>query len=761
MTQQDSSASRGTHGVTSDRRNRFGLQRVGLALAAAGLASVGAYAAHGLAMARQKPVVVLRFLAGYFDKRARFVPVAGRGATNVDRNAILMFICSGAIDMGPKIKATLPLTLAEQAELDALALKIRQGDDTQADRRRFRELGGDINDTFEPGVLVRRRSLDPAARVVATGSVSSESVRIRAQTSGGAAEATGAFFRVPRRRRRGFTRSRFMFNPRYTVATFNRPGEIDYNPEGFDALTEYSVEIDGGSEVENPLLTLTNLDDVPLAENFSTTFVTSDRYVQDFSRPEVRSRTPDGTNVPSDADIEITFSEPMDIASFIPPRFQDDDAATIRVRYAQDPINGSLAGRNVLVLVRVKPQTAGNVVQIRPLQTFGRGPHRIEVTISAAVTDLSGNNIIRQDQFTFDTVFDPEADLIDELVEGFEDNDQEDVNFTIADVSGDNLVADWNSNAFPGLLTTSVQEQSFRAEGLTPTGNVNVWFNNPVRWQMLYSAADMGGRARTLTGLSWVQTGTSAGNPPITTPVQSNLTYPNTQMRIGHAATLIAGGGFNGDQTNSPGPIATNFRDTPVTVVRPVNYTIPVIPLPVNGPFVVPGPTWERTFNTNGLDSVILEIDHAGNGTAGTSETWQIDNQFSINTMTFTLYQNTPVVTQSRPWYHTIDWRYLTPGAEARSNWYNTFQPAVRYVPQQIVPFTQPVGTVVAMRWQGAKADVNNDAVLDPVTITPWTTDIRTLASFPFVRFQVELKSNLATREAPRIEDLTIPFTYR
>ena len=59
-------------------------RNVALSLVAGGLAAGGYAAAQGLAQATQAPVVVSRFLLGYYDGQGRFVPTAGRGATNVD-----------------------------------------------------------------------------------------------------------------------------------------------------------------------------------------------------------------------------------------------------------------------------------------------------------------------------------------------------------------------------------------------------------------------------------------------------------------------------------------------------------------------------------------------------------------------------------------------------------------------------------------------------------------------------------------------------
>ena len=112
-----------------------------LGLLAGTLAVTGGIAAKELAEARQRPIVVVRFLAGYYDRKERFVATAGRRATNIDRDAILMFVMSGAVDTGPKIRATLPLTLAEQAELEDLAQQIADGTATPEEQRRFQEQG--------------------------------------------------------------------------------------------------------------------------------------------------------------------------------------------------------------------------------------------------------------------------------------------------------------------------------------------------------------------------------------------------------------------------------------------------------------------------------------------------------------------------------------------------------------------------------------------------------------------------------------------
>ena len=254
------------------RRNLIvGLGACALSL---GAAAVAQYAAH----AAQNPIVVERFLLGYMDKGGRFIPTAGRGATNVDRNALVLFVMSGAVDTGRNIHATLPLTLDEQAELAA-----KQQADPNYDPRR---------DGYEPGVIPRKRSTKPDSTYVATGSVNNVSVVIASSTTSGLNDAPGQYFKVVRPGTQRPVANRFIFNPRYTVATFGKPGEIEANAQGFDATTTYFVACDGGKTPNNPTETVRNLDGYRLAAPFFSSFTTTSRYIQDYDRPEFKSTFP-------------------------------------------------------------------------------------------------------------------------------------------------------------------------------------------------------------------------------------------------------------------------------------------------------------------------------------------------------------------------------------------------------------------------------------------------------------------------------------
>jgi hypothetical protein len=707
-----------------------------LGLVAGGLAIGGFAAAHGLAEARQGPVVVVRFLLGYYDAAGRFVPTAGRNATNVDRNAIVMFQFSGPIDTGPDTRASLALTIAEQAELAVL-----QARDPEFDP----EANG-----YEPGVIPRRQSDDRAAFYVATGSVSTTSVVIASPQTGGALSAAPGQFFKPLRGKSGdrIIPNRLLFNPRYAVATFNHPQQIDHNPQGLDAATLYEVYIDGGSNPVHPFELLRNLDGSGLAVPFSTTFTTTNRYVQDFSRPHVKTTSPtDGTaNVASDADIDLSFDEPMDIASFVAPRFQGDDQWTVVARYTDNPINTTFKGRNLLLQVRIKPQTGGNVVQLRPLQGFGKGPSEIEVIVRNGVTDLSGNNIIRQLQFTFKSAFNANADQAAFIEETFATSGKRDTTFGVGSnlPSGDNVLASWNGSQ-PGFLAGVVTDTPFvvasKAQAIG-TG-VNLFGVAALAVQNLYTSVDMGNRPRTITSFAWRAT------------VFNGVTYPNTTIQMGHANDLVQAAGFPGSATTSTGPSITFYRDVPVVVVPTVTYAT-VGQLSAN---YVAGPKFAKNFNFDGTNYVILDITHGGNGTV--NDRWQVDAAYALQTCIFANFSTTPSTNGTNRWYFDTKFTYLTPGAEAQSLFYDLARDDARVLSQQIVPTNQPTGTSVTFVWQGAKSDTTTPTIPDMTTLTPWLSDVRELSTYRYIRFRATLANNLTQKIAPSLDTITLPFTYK
>ena len=713
-----------------------------LGLVAGGLAVGGFAAAHGLAEARQNKVVVVRFLLGYYDGAGRFVPTAGRGATNVDRNAIIMFLFSGAIDTGPNARASLPLTIAEQAELDAA-----QAADPDFDP---------AANGYEPGVIPRKKSTDRAAFFVATGSVNSTSVSIASPQAGGTAvQAPGQFFKVLKGKSGAApVENRLMFNPRYAASTFNTPNQIDYNPTGLSASTQHEVFIDGGNNPQQPFELLRNLDGDSLGVAFTTTFTTTNRYVQDFTRPQIRSTSPtDGTsNVTSDADVEITFNEPMDVTSFVTPRFQGDDAWTVNTRYTNNPINGTFQGRNLLLQVRVKPQTGGEVVQIRPIQGFGRGPSEIEVIVRSGVTDISGNNIIRQIQFTFKTVFNASADQAGFVEEKFDDTFKRDPNFgpaTTNPPAGDNVLATWNAPGAFSFMKGVVTDTAFTVVGPNNNNSVNLFGVIGIQFQNLHLTADMGTRARTITSASWRQS------------LFSSYTYPAFSLQLGHANDIVAAAGFPGSATTSPGPSPTFYRDTPVVVVPSSSYATAG---QLSAGYVAL-PKFARTFNYDGQNPLILEIAHGGSGVAVpfyNGDRWTCDAAFPLQSCILTNFNaGVPTTSITRYWYFDTKFTYLTPGAEAQSLFYDIGRDDARILPQQLVPSIQPQGTSVTFLWQGAKADPASPTSPDLSTLTPWLSDVRQLSTYRYIRFRSTLLNNLATKTAPALDSLLIPFTFK
>lgn len=712
-----------------------------LGIAACALTVGAMAAAHRLAHASQSPVVVQRFLLGYMDKRGRFIATSGRNATNVDRNALAMFVFSGPIDIGPNTRATLPLTLSEQAELEE---KIRT--DPNYDPTR---------DGYEPGVINRKRSEDPAAFYVATGSVSPFTISV----STGSEIADGQFFKYVRPGTKAANPARVLFNPRYRISSFNKPGEIDYNADALAANTTYSVYVDGGPTPLNPFELVTNRDGKPLASAFSTTFTTNSRYVQDFSRPEIRTFSPGDTaqNVAYDADIDLTFDEPMDVSSFVLPRFQGDDQWNMIVRYTANPINGTtLRGRNILGVVRIKPQTAGNVVQFRPLQGFGKGPYEIEVVVTNGVTDLSGNNIIRQFQFTFRTESNPNAEDFSQIDESFVNTAKRDNSFT---PSGDYLAANWNTTNPPFLsqVGTTVQEVPFDVYGPRaaapgtpgPWTGVNIWYHQPMWIQMAFPASQMGGRARTIARAYWTQ------------GIVRGRVYPNTSIYLGHANESVDAAGFP-----SSGPSYSNFGDVPVLVVSPTTYRTATAPRTGTQQEFVQLPDFQSVFDYDGSRSMILDLLHNGDPASAPQfpgddrwERWRIDNQYPINCATLRLFSNNAV--QTNGWLYSVRFTYLTPGAEAQSLFYDIGRNDARLLPQQVVPTTQPQGTSVVLLWQGAKEDNNTPTIPDMTTLTGWVSDIRSLSNYRYIRFRATLNNNTHARTSPRLDIVTIPFVWK
>lgn len=710
-------------------RRHVDMRLCAVALSAVALSAGAVALTHRIARAGQNPIVVERFLLGYTDRKGHFIPTAGRGATNVDRNAIAMFVFSGPVDMGPRLRASLPLTLAEQKILED---KIKADPDYNPAR-----------DGYEPGVIPRRRADDRSGYYVATGSVNQFSVAVTTAGAGGTTQAPGQFFQYLKPGTTRVMTNRLLFNPRYTVATYSKPGEVDYNPTAFDSNTEYTVTLDGGKTPTNAFNTVRNVDGETLGAKFVTTFTTTSRYVQDFNRPEVKSLSPgdETVGVAYDADIDIEFDEPMDVASFVTPRFQGDDQWTINVAYsANTQLNGTLAGRNVLGVVRVKPQTGGNVIQFRPLQGFGKGPYEVEVVVTNGVTDLSGNNILRQFQFSFRTERNTNAEDFGTVDETFDTTAKRDATFV---PSGDYAPALWNAVGNRGQLTATVGEVTFNVEGPNASGasgtGVNIWFSSPIRFQLLYPASAMGGRPRTLRGFSWA------------TGVYVGRSYPSSSIQLGHANAAVDAGGFP-----TTGPSNLNFGDTPVTVVS--NATYNTTTTSVNGIWVK-GPDFIKTFNYDGTHGMILDMSHNGDpaSAGGTFERWRIDNAYPINVLSALI--GTGIVTQ--PWFCSTQFNYLTPGAEAQSTFYDVGRGNARLLPQQLVPITQPQGTSVNFLWQGAKEDALNPLIPDTSTLTGWVSDIRQLSNYRYVRFRATLLNNTVAGTAPTVDTLTIPFVFR
>jgi hypothetical protein len=301
------------------------------------------------------------------------------------------------------------------------------------------------------------------------------------------------------------------------------------------------------------------------------------------------------------------------------------------------------------------------------------------------------------------------------------------------------------NGSLKGLLATQCIEKTFDVAGPNsptaqgPNSAVNIWYHSPISIQMVWPTAEMGGRARTITGFFWVL------------GVPFTRTYPNLTIRMGHANDLVDAQGFAGLVYSG-----SNFGDFPVQVVPTTTYrTSPAI---ITGDFVR-GPDFLENFNYNGQEGLMMDLVHNGDPASNNAwERWRADINYPIQCATY-LIGTTPGA--ANKWLFTTRFRYLTPGAEAQSQFYDIGRSNARTLPQQVVPTTQPAGTSVVFQWQGAREDTINPSIPDLSTLTPWFSDIRQLASYRYIRFRATLNNNTIARTSPSVDILSMPYVFK
>jgi hypothetical protein len=203
-------------------------------------------------------------------------------------------------------------------------------------------------------------------------------------------------------------------------------------------------------------------------------------------------------------------------------------------------------------------------------------------------------------------------------------------------------------------------------------------------------------------------------------------------------------GGLNANYTGS-------FSDTPVTVANLVNYIVPT-----SVPEWIVGPTWTLKWAYNGRDGVVLDINNPNGGT--NVNYWRYTTAAQGGITKIRGYSGGAA--SALTWGNDVRFYYLVDRSEAQSLWYDTDQNSPGFL-DPILTQTTPPGTVASLVYQGARENPVVPNTPDLTTVSAWTSDIlNDLGGFRFIRFHVDLTSNLGSSTRPTIEELKIPFIF-
>ncbi len=303
-----------------------------------------------------------RFLVGYLEPNTdRFVALNGRGADDCFRDAVLMFEFTGPIDL----TRVGPVDYFETI--------------TDEFGNVFPNPGYDLNPAFvhlNSETIRIGTAAGPGLFIPAEGSFNEYTVRQFNPVSGSY---------DPKRT----YRDRILFDP-----TKRLDGVRDRNPDGFDANTEYTIilpGVDSGAD-----RTVRSRSGRPLLRTFETTVRTQDAYQFDYFQPSVVSVEAtdlpgaplDGrSDVPADAGIVATFSEPMSESTFIV-------GSTFLVRETD-------SGLDVPGTIAFSPDRRQCL--FLPSDGFGPDPIEIEVTVKQGLTDRVGYSLSQEVKARFTT----------------------------------------------------------------------------------------------------------------------------------------------------------------------------------------------------------------------------------------------------------------------------------------------------------------------------------------------------------------------
>jgi len=390
----------------------------------------------------------------------------------------------------------------------------------------------------------------------------------------------------------------------------------------------------------------------------------------------------------------------------------------------------------------IRPSPDGLSFTYRPSFGYGRGPSNITVTLTTAIADRSGNVLDKGLTVRFVSEFDPFAPSYQEVLEDFVTNTKEDKTFFLA--STDNGRAIWNGKDTNGNIVFGAPAGSLQASYGTGTKELNFnagswvsppWYSLNMHTQMLYTSAQMGKTARTISGHAWHN---RPGNS-LTTG-----TYAGTTVKRGHNTSGTLNTTYN---------FTVGFSDTPVTVFNNQSY---VVSNSLDKAGWITGPAHAVNWPYNGNDNIILDINVANSGGPYNQCALGSTGSGGIDFMTTGGGGSLTFTSQN------IDMRflYLVDKSEAQSLFYDTAVQSPTYL-GPIVVQSKPAGTVITMNYQGARPDPIVVGQIDPNSYSAWTTDPQLgLSGYRYIRFNVAFQSNLSSGTKPQIDSLTMPFIY-
>jgi hypothetical protein len=511
-----------------------------------------------------------------------------------------------------------------------------------------------------------------------------------------------------------------LFDPTFTS---NNVTDVHDNPFGLDANALYEVHIPSAADSAKHIMSDAGKG---IVQAFDTTFKTSDVYIQNFVQPELVDTMPlDGeTGVSPTADVILDFSAPMK-----PDTFKLGE--TVFVRDLTNDLD---------VLGQLRFSADAKRVTFRPIFGYGKGPNVIFVRVKTDASNLPGNPLSKEVRFTFTTAKDNTQPDFKDITEEFTSNDQEDTGFTAT-----YPLANWNKGVTAGLLAggfTSGTNEQFNSAVTTYLWAPFCWGGNYTgQFQYVVLSSEIGS-SRTITGLEWYYRA-----------VNGAQTVTGVTVNIGHTK-----------QANLTTSFASNFSDTPVTVISNLNaYNIPSSPSEGWLKF----PNFTQNFKFNGTDNMLVEI-YDTCGPNGQSNglwygLWRLTNTNApTKRAAYTVPPSVGSVPVSNPYGLAVRVNYLIDLTEAQSLWYDTGLSNPQFLDAVLFPSlgNQPAGTSTTIEFQGGVVDPANPSQPDPDTTSDWTSDLTKLSGYQFVRFHVVLKGNETTFQVPQFDYLILPFIY-